>query len=244
MLASTTRLRKQLLAMQNQRERLRLLRNKSRDQQAILLGCGSSLRQLQPKHLARMQQGPVLAVKHAYIPFAGQVDYHLTSKYKFVNYVYGKKRPIVLAFQQPGKYYRGYSDILMPLQHGGDFHNSITATQTFDRWRMDRSFERCCGPGIVYELGFYLAVHLGVKEILTVGVDFDGGDHFYIDQPAITKQIKTKRKGLHGKRAELDLMVAGIPLWNQWLTKQGVLWKFLDVGQDTPLRNYLPGIKP
>jgi hypothetical protein len=143
----------------------------------------------------------------------------------------------VLAFTQLKRPFAGQADIIMPLHRGGNFPQSIVATQQFDQWRMDQSFDRCCGPGMVYELGLYLAVHLGVTEIITAGVDFDGGEHFYSNQHAIRRLLN--RPQLHGKAKELKYMIQGIPAWRDWLGSQQITWRFFDAGQQTPLRAHL-----
>jgi hypothetical protein len=239
MLLTTRKVGKQLQLLTKHVDRLKMLRDRARGNRCVLLGCGSSLQGLKPELLQKLGSDiPVIAIKQAYIPLASVVDYHLVSRYKYVNYAYGKRRPVVLAFTQKSRPFRGVADILMPLHNGGNFAKSVTSTHEFDKWRMDQSFDRCCGPGMVYEMGLYLAVHLGVKEILTVGVDFDSAKHFYSDNTEIRKLVRRKGK-LHGKDKEQHYMVKGIPLWNNWLRKQGITWRFLDIGQQTPLRDHL-----
>ena len=64
---------------------------------------------------------------------------------------------------------------------------TIQATCNFDDFRkISKDTEVLWGPGIMLEIGFPLAIHLGCKKIITIG--WDGGDpskikhdHFYND---------------------------------------------------------------
>ncbi len=66
---------------------------------------------------------------------------------------------------------------------GGDLSDSLAATKAFESYGLFRTLVRPFGPGIMYELVFFLAVHLGVSEIVTVGWDISNAagknTHFY-----------------------------------------------------------------
>ena len=58
--------------------------------------------------------------------------------------------------------------------------------EKFEDFLIEKNLTRPCGPGIMYETVFYMAVHLGFKEIILVGWDLrqkdaneDNYEHFY-----------------------------------------------------------------
>jgi hypothetical protein len=69
--------------------------------------------------------------------------------------------------------------------HSTDLDESLAGTAAFDDHPLTAGAPRPWGPGIVYELAIYLAVHLGVGELGFVGWDIGnpGGNnvHFYDD---------------------------------------------------------------
>jgi len=62
----------------------------------------------------------------------------------------------------------------------------VTVTKKFEDFLIENSLTRPCGPGIMYETVFYMAAHMGFKEIVCLGWDLrqenpdeDTYDHFY-----------------------------------------------------------------
>ena len=51
-------------------------------------------------------------------------------------------------------------------------NESQAGTESFDDWTLDKTMNRMYGPGIMYEVVIHLALHLGVKEIKTIGCLF------------------------------------------------------------------------
>tara|TARA_E500000305_G_C3893154_1_gene175149 strand:- start:246 stop:659 length:414 start_codon:yes stop_codon:yes gene_type:complete len=103
----------------------------------------------------------------------------------------------------------------------------VTVTKKFEDFLIDKNLTRPCGPGIMYETVFYMAVHLGFKEIVCIGWDLrqedaneDNYEHFYkSDKNLINKgdvldwEIKTTRdasKELYYwlKEKNIDIKVA------------------------------------
>ena len=75
-------------------------------------------------------------------------------------------------------------DIGFPQVDGkGDLHRSVSIGRDFDRYLLTDGGPRPFGPGIMFELVLYLAVHMGVSELLTIGWDIatpsGGNSHFY-----------------------------------------------------------------
>ena len=68
-------------------------------------------------------------------------------------------------------------DIMLPIEgnHGSDTVKKMNGTQAakenFEKYTLDKTLTRWYGPGIMYETVIHLAVHLGVKNITTLGWD-------------------------------------------------------------------------
>ena len=90
-------------------------------------------------------------------------------------------------------------DLAFPqMNGGGDLTNSLAYRRDFEDHLLESDPTRPFGPGIMYELVFFLAVHLGVSEIVTIGWDIanPGGKntHFY-DQPEDAPFFEQGRTG-------------------------------------------------
>ena len=129
---------------------------------------------------------------------------------------------IVLATDHDGnrKPERFYSDICLNLVHANDFSKSLALHREFDDFLLEKRLDRCFGPGIVYETGFYLAVHLGVKRIVTLGYDEGGGGHFYD-----SLWIRIKKRIRNRDKYETELALAAVDPWVDWLNKRGISWE-------------------
>ena len=82
---------------------------------------------------------------------------------------------------------------------------SIAYTGDYENMMFDKGLPRPWGPGIMYELAIPLAVHLGVKKIVTIGWDVGNldlwknqedeserhfVDHFYSDETQLYDKFK------------------------------------------------------
>jgi hypothetical protein len=92
----------------------------------------------------------------------------------------------------------------------GDLRGSLAATADFDAYRLDRMATRPFGPGIIYELVFYLAVHLGVAEIVTVGWDISdpkGMNTHYYDSASERQHFALGRGNQPGRKSRVPELV-------------------------------------
>jgi hypothetical protein len=139
----------------------------------------------------------VFAVKQAYDLVRGVADFHLLNFSNFQRYSYRRPRPILAMLAHSGHPTWGPTpEICLPFV--GDREkwetlraNALAERRNFDDYLLSRTCVRPLGPGIVYELGVYLAVHLGVCRLITVGWDIGNlgdahVDHFYEERAART----------------------------------------------------------
>ncbi len=78
---------------------------------------------------------------------------------------------------------------------------------------------RIPGCGIVPTLGFFTAYHLGVSELITVGVDLTLDGYFDSDEKNYRNEFNKK---------EISLSAQSMPAWRKWLATRGVKFSRLE----------------
>lgn len=182
--------------------KLQLLKDKHKDETLYILNCGPSLNEYEFDYLKeKLKDKPVFAIKQAFNYFSEITDYHFfncsnlpidKNNTKLVqHYSYEKHRPIVVASSNYDLGLRWSKvqkqDIFFKIPIRTEINNEfVTVTKQFEDYIIDNNLTRPCGPGIMYETVFYMAVHLGFKEIILVGWDLrqkdaneDNYEHFY-----------------------------------------------------------------
>lgn len=218
--------------------RLRCLRDSWVDQSVVILGCGPSLVKVSRETLQRQSENSlVLCLKQAFLWCPELCDVHLVSRYKYTAYDYSVCRPLIIGSSQPEKPFQpAECDLLLPLVGGSrDFKQSLAIQGNIDHWTLGRRLERCCGPGILFELGFFVAEYLGVNRVTTLGVDFTREPHFYAQEQSAEQ--------LHGSLLEYDTTIRGIPLFAAWLQQRDIRWEYVETGVDTPLANHVASVQ-
>ena len=204
-------------------DKLRHLKNAHKGETLYILNCGPSLNEYKAEYLKELlKDKPVFAIKQAYNYFPEVTDYHFfncsnlpveeDNKKIIQHYSYEAYRPVTIASSnyEIGKRwsYMQKSDIFFKIPIRTEINNEfVTVTKKFEDFLIDNNLTRPCGPGIMYETVFYMAVHLGFKEIICIGWDLRQEDanennyeHFYKnDKKLINKgdvldwEIKTTR---------------------------------------------------
>lgn len=146
-------------------EKLRSLHNFHKNSEGVILSCGPSIKKYQDE-IANLKGVIIIGVKQA-IRLAPYLNYHLLNFVNVSKYAYEKPKPIVLETVRVKN--KSNADIRFPFVHS----KPLSSTLNFSKYEMSKSFTRPWGPGIMYELGFYLAYHLGLKKITTYGWDND-----------------------------------------------------------------------
>ena len=175
MLKQTLDLRSAVALTPNREEKLALLRNAYPGEDCYILACGPSLNQVPREELQAALGGRlVFAVKQAYEVVKGIADFHLLNAWSYQRYLYQNPYPVIVQTVhagEPATY--GHADLRLPLDNGGDtdLKYTVAARGIFDEFLLSETPTRPWGPGILLELGFYLALHLGVGRIFLLGVD-------------------------------------------------------------------------
>lgn len=233
----TQQIRGQLARAFGVRAKLNTLAQAYCGQTAYLVSCGPSLGDYDDTLLQeRLGDELVIAVKQAYDKLPGIVDFHLLNEVHLKPYSYAPPRPIAVFAGSARNY-----DLVLPMvparRDAGEefFSRLLSRTLDFEPWTLDKRVERMSAGGIVPTVGFYLAVHLGISRLVTVGYDLTcgGGHHFY---------GATGDPGAPGVRNhmrwETETVSAAAPHWRAWLQSKGVTWVRAEAS--SPIN--LPGI--
>ena len=231
-----------------------VLRGAYAGERGWLLTCGPSFKDQDLDVLQeQMKNDVVISVKQTLDLIQGRADFHLLNSWNIQPYDYSEHSPIVLMERGPHDpdVPNIDWDMCFPVT-GVDpsiprktrLENRLAQKCNFDDYLFDVSLARPWGPGVVYELGIYLAAHLGLKELITVGWDIgerntNKMEHFYDSK---NPQVLSKAKGFFGKskggsaeeslynqpgyyQAEVDVIAGSTKQCAEWLQSKGVLLK-------------------
>lgn len=158
------------------RDKMNILKNKYKGQKCYIITCGPSLNDYNPNLIKEfVSDGVVFCIKQAYNIFSDVCDFHLIN---FCNLEQYKTPKTITCYMHQDELTRYNYDLCFWLNKSVQFNKyhsqkiaPISKTMDFDNYTFDKTLERPEGPGIMYELGIYLAIHLGVSEICCIGWD-------------------------------------------------------------------------
>ncbi len=200
--AKRNKLIKSMSATDSLQSKIDILKDSYNGETLYVLSCGPSLSEYDKDYLNDfLSDKYVLAVKQAYNDFSNVSDFHFFNcanlpspigKPVDRHYKYDENtRPIIVASSNYDLGKRWHpaqkQDIFFKIPIRTEINNEfITVTKKFEDFLIDNSLTRPCGPGIMYETVFYMAVHMGFKEIVCLGWDLrqenpdsNTYDHFY-----------------------------------------------------------------
>jgi hypothetical protein len=253
MKSHTTNLKNRITIAGDLKSGLDVLRDAYKGQRGWLLTCGPSIKDHDPQLLQdRIRDDVVISVKQTLDLIGGCADFHLLNSWNIQPYNYSSNAPVVL--MERGPHDPEVPDIewdmCFPVT-GVDpsiprdvrLANRLAQRCNFDDYLFDTTLDRPWGPGVVYELGIYLAVHLGLSELIAVGWDIGERntskmEHFYDSEKP---QVLTKARGFfsHSKKkeeeslynqpgyyqAEVDVIADSTGACARWLKSKGVSLK-------------------
>ena len=180
--------------------KIKFLHNQYQGQDCYLLSCGPSLNQYSKDFLNDyLKDKLTLSVKTSYERHRDVTDFHFFNCCNLPRpttkpYHYDYNNTIAIASSNFPAGYRWSPiqkyDIFfkIPLVDiSTQINHFVSINKEFDKYKLDKQFERPVGPGIMYETVLFMAVHLGVKSINTIGWDLtpkptthiNDYDHFY-----------------------------------------------------------------
>ena len=192
-------LKEQIRSFSSNSKKIDLLKDKFKIKDCYILTCGPSLKQYSPDFLReKLKDKLVFAVKQAYNYVPEIVDFHFFNVNNFEVYDYDKSDPIVITNSAENELAcihhtwsnKQHYDIFTFTKDDKDFSKSICKSLKFEDYLFENTMDRPWGPGMMTELVLYTAIHLGVKNIYTIGWDLESpgttkSSHFYEDRSLI-----------------------------------------------------------
>lgn len=178
-----------LLAIDDPVDQLDWLAGRLEGRDVYILSCGPSLSEYSPEKLTSMLRNEcVFAVKQAFPLVPELTDVQILNTWNSQKYEYDVKRPFIVretAVGDPPVF--GESDLNLTVSKPSDLSEQLARKQNFDDFTFARTLKRPWGPGVLYEIAFYLALHMGTQRIITLGWDVGVKNsavmpHFY-DRP-------------------------------------------------------------
>ncbi len=236
----TQELRTRIQQAADLQQQLDLLAGAYEGEAAYLLACGPSLNSAWSDRVEHfLRDKLVIAVKQAYNRVPGYADFHLLNPWNYQSYEYAEPAPIVAAARAPGDPDTPgmKPDLLFSVPDPRNYAKRLATTWHFDRWLLSESHDRPWGPGVVYELGFYLLVHIGVSHIVTLGWDLGERnspvmEHFFEEAEFGNDAADGILNKPHVRSFEVDDIASSTRALYYWLRSKGIS---LDVVSDRSL---------
>ena len=226
-------------------KKVQLLKDSYKDQDCYILTCGPGLKQYTTEFLKEKLKGKlVFAIKQAYNYVPEIVDFHFFNVNNFQVYNYEKSKPIVItnaAESELAMIHHIWSndqdyDIFAFMPDDKDFSKSICKSLDFDKYLFEKTMDRPWGPGMMTEIVIYMAVHLGVKNIYTIGWDLEKlgsikSNHYYEDRKLIRPADPMKQE-------EIKLNIETTKHLNEWLKNKDI--NLFVANHDSYVHNSVP----
>ncbi len=226
-------------------EQLDALSGRAAGKDVFVLSCGPSLSEYSADQLREYLSGScVIVVKQAYDVVPDLADFQILNTWNSQRYDYSRRRPFILregALGDPPVF--GDSDLNLVVKKPSALSEQLARKQNFADFSFARSLDRPWGPGVLYEIGFYLAQHLGARRVITLGWDVGAKNssvmpHFY-DKPdpyrtgilAVAEKMKPvaeRNRYLHENGVlynkpriipdEVEACILASEGWNQYLS--------------------------
>lgn len=181
----TAPLKKEILGFSHA-ERHQTLQGAYNGKTAYVISCGPTLNDFDfDKLRERLKDELVVCIKQTYDIFHDVCDFHVYNCGNYKNYDYSKNADCIsVECTSYPQFLNEHCDLKFFINER-NFARSVSIMKNFDDWAI-KGQERPYGPGIMYEIVFYLAQYLGVDNIVTIGWDNNAslqpdqkGYHYY-----------------------------------------------------------------
>ena len=230
-------LKKKFTEFDHTRDRLDLLKDAFKGEECYILTCGPSLAEYEVEELKeKLKDKLVFTVKQAYEEYSEIADFHFFNSCNFTPFKTSSDNPVIsvgtsgetLPWTREQAWDDQELDIFARVTNDSrGIDTSLAGSRSFDKWTLDKSVNRPWGPGIMYESVFYMAEHLGVSKIYTVGWDFEApgtttSHHYYDDDVAPlgdTSETESKilRPSDHMDPGEIAKKIEASQYLDRWL---------------------------
>ena len=227
------------------KDKIMYLKDLHKGEDCYILTCGPSLGNYSKEFLKeKLKDKTVLAVKQAYNYTPEVVDYHFFNANNFQVYEYSDPKPVVITNSAESELACAHSiwtsdqeyDIFTFIKDDKDFQKSICKALNFDDWTFDKTLLRPWGPGMMTEVVIFFAIHLGFKNIYTIGWDLEKegetkSHHFYKDTDLIRRADVMKPN-------ETKLNIEMTKHLHKWLKSKGI--NLFVASEDSYVHNTIP----
>jgi len=181
MKANTAEILKAFSTIDNVEGRMEVLKDAYKGETLYIVAAGPSLNNYSPNQLKKILGDKlVMCIKQPYHVLKDISDFLLVNFTNLSPYDWKEHTIVAWTFwfqNHPevvfGNKWKG--DLLFPVFRNANIEDklsqSVAAQADFENLMFDKSLPRPWGPGLVYELAIPLAVHMGIKEIVTIGWD-------------------------------------------------------------------------
>ena len=244
MLLETRDIKNEFYFLNGYEKKISFLKDKYKGKNCFILAPGPSLKNLKIEEMKKeLKESLVFCVKGTYLEYSNFCDFHflndcnLPSGNGYIGFKYDTgSDPIIVAssgFDEPtarerfGSTQRWdiFCTVLDPAVYPGQHRGYVLENLKFEEGTFENTYLRPCGPSLIIETVFYMAVHLGVKNIFTVGVDGGTPPKGVVTSTDKNLHIDTRPKNqqeLDFKNWEIDITREGTGPLYDWLQQRGI----------------------
>jgi len=230
----TKELKSQIGVYSRYKHRMQVLQDSFKGQTCYILSCGPSIAEINNDEVKSILKDElVFTVKQAYFLFKGIVDFHFFNCNNFTPYTYTNNtiycsQADALSEELAQRFVWGNQryDLNFILRDNKIHENKLCNTKNYDYWMFKNRLNRPWGPSIMHETILYMAVHLGVNKIRTIGWDHinpNGTEykikHFY-DKGDYNYKIFSKANPLDVGEIESKIQMSKEK--SEWLSSKGI----------------------
>ena len=190
-----------ITTLENLQDKTDLLKDSFDGETCYILSCGPSVKNYSPDQLReKLSDKLVFGIKTIYDYVPDIVDFHffnccnlplLKGKNNQEHFIYPPdNQPVVIASSNYDEGTRWGSEQEISMFYKIPIRTSVDSflahNKRFEEYCLSNTINRPCGPGIMLETVFHMAEHIGVKEIVILGLDMTTNpkthkdyDHFY-----------------------------------------------------------------
>jgi len=215
MLEITKKLKKQISIIDSSvEERVSILKNQYKDKTAVIVLTGPTLKDHDHKKMREIfkkrKDLVIFSVKQAYETTLDTTDFHVLNPWNIdrKNPTSYKDENTIVFWNVAKSFENAHLDIISDNNHPCDIwmpclnppyltdRDTIQATCDFDKWKeLGDKTQLYWGKSILYSTVFPLVLHLGIKNIITIGWDFKSlntlklkSEHFFNNNQNISKE--------------------------------------------------------
>ncbi len=211
MLQITKDLKHKISQLDSVEERISLTKNIYKNKTAVIVLTGPTLKDHdynKMRDIFKREDIAVIAVKQAYDVTLNTTDFHILNPWNIdrKNPTKYKDNNTVVFWNVAKSFQKEHLDIISNNNHPCDIwvpclnppyitdNDTIQATCNFDKWKdLENKTQLHWGKSILYSTVLPLVLHLGCKDIITIGWDFkssktlkDKSEHFYDTNKSIS----------------------------------------------------------